>query len=86
MYNIKSLKDLQRCIQLNNGLPLTCYCGDTNEIIIDYRQTGKYIITYISNGKVKEHTNETISTSRIANCINNNRLSTYSYTAEGVAL
>ena len=86
MYYTKSLTDLQRCIQLNNGLPLTCYRGDTNEIIIDYRQTGNYIITYRSNGKVKEHDTETILTSKVTKCIKNKKLATYSCTENGVLL
>lgn len=86
MYKIKSIDDLKRCISLNDGLPLSCYCGSTKEIIIDFRVDGTFLITYETNGKTYQHTNKSILNSVVGKNLKNRTLATYSITTSGVIL
>jgi len=87
MYVIKDIKDLNRCIDLNDGIPLECY-GKTvkNKIIVEKHQDGIYTIRYSINNLTKQYHSTELLQTKIGQHIDNRELYTHEFTINGTEL
>lgn len=87
MYRIKDINDLNRCINLNDGVPLECYANYVdNRLLLEKCSDGLYVVSYSINNVIKKYDTEGLLKSKIGDYLETSQLSTHDFTINGTML